>query len=280
VAICSYAQNREDVLIARALPARTGFYIDVGAADPLEHSVTKYFYDLGWSGLNIEPQPGFVERLTADRPRDRTLAMVLSDQPGSLVVHAAPTHPGWATTDASVAATMREHGIALFPYEVPARTLADICAEYAPNQIDFLKIDVEGAEQKVLAGGDFTRWRPRIVLIEATEQGSPRPNHESWEPLILENDYLYATFDGLNRYYVRQEDAHLVPILQVPVNVFDDWYPYEYVRKIVDLEAAVAEERRLSQQLARKVDQQAQTIEAIRTRLLALKRDIGRSVAR
>lgn len=279
MSICSYAQNREDVLLARALPARTGFYIDVGAADPYEHSVTKYFYELGWSGLNIEPQPGFVERLIVDRPRDRTLALVLSDEPGSLVLQAAPTHPGWATTEASVAAAMRGQGIALTPIEVPARTLADVCAEHAPNQIDFLKIDVEGAERKVLAGGDFQRWRPRIVLIEATEQGSPRPNHEGWEPLILENDYLFATFDGLNRYYVRREDAHLIPILQVPVNVFDDWYPFEYVRQITKLEAASAEERRLSQQLAQKVEQQAQTIEAIRTRLMALKRTLGRTVA-
>ncbi len=279
MAICSYAQNREDVLLARALPASTGFYIDVGAADPVELSVTKYFYELGWSGLNIEPQPMYMERLIADRPRDQNLAIVLSDEPGTLVLHRAPTHPGWATVDADVAATMRKQGIAIIPVEVPARTLADLCREYAPATIDFLKIDVEGAEKKVLAGGDFQRWRPRIVLIEATEQGSSQPNHELWESLILEQDYLYATFDGLNRYYVRREDAHLVPILQVPVNVFDDWYPYDLVHRITELEAQAAAERRLSQQLAQKVEQQTQTIEAIRTRLLALKRTLGRTVA-
>ena len=56
----SYAQNNEDVLLWRALGhVRDGFYIDVGANDPVEHSVTKAFYDAGWRGISIEPLPAF-----------------------------------------------------------------------------------------------------------------------------------------------------------------------------------------------------------------------------
>lgn len=278
MAICSYSQNREDVLLARALPGRAGYYIDVGAADPVEHSVTKYFYDLGWSGLNVEPQDDFYRRLTLDRPRDQTLQAVLSDRPGTLVLHVAPTHPGFATTDPRVVAGMKAQGIAVRPVEVPAFTLADVCERYAPADIDFLKIDVEGAEPRVLAGADFRRWRPKVVLVEATEQGSSKTNHEGWEPIILEHDYLFATFDGLNRYYVRAEDAHLVPVLQVPVNVFDDWYPYEYVRRIRELEAEAADQRRTAVAFANKSTQQRQTIDAIRSRLEDLKRALTEAV--
>jgi FkbM family methyltransferase len=275
VAICSFSQNREDVLLARALPGRTGFYIDVGAADPVEHSVTKHFYDLGWSGINVEPQAGFFERLQKDRPRDRNIQAVLSDRPGTLTLHAAPTHPGYATTDPQVLQGMRQQGIAVTPIEVPAYTLADVCEKAVSGEIDFLKIDVEGAEQRVLAGGDFRRWRPKVVLLEATEQGSSKANHEGWEPILLENDYLFATFDGLNRYYVRAESADLAPILQVPVNVFDDWYPYEYARRIQELEAEAADQRRTAVQFANKASQQRQTIDAIRNRLEDLKRALG-----
>ena len=71
----SYAQNFEDVMLARVFAGRnTGFYVDVGAADPVNLSVTKWFYDLGWSGLNIEPNKQLFERLAADRPRDINLA--------------------------------------------------------------------------------------------------------------------------------------------------------------------------------------------------------------
>jgi peptide methionine sulfoxide reductase MsrB len=52
----SYAQNFEDIILWRALKnIKNGFYVDVGAGDPVNHSVTKWFYDQGWSGVNIKP---------------------------------------------------------------------------------------------------------------------------------------------------------------------------------------------------------------------------------
>ena len=70
----SYAQNFEDVVLARLFAGRnSGFYVDVGAADPVNLSVTKWFYDLGWSGLNIEPNKQLFDRLAAHRSRDINL---------------------------------------------------------------------------------------------------------------------------------------------------------------------------------------------------------------
>ena len=57
----SYAQFLEDIQLYRALKEiKNGFYIDVGANHPLDHSVTKLFYEKGWSGINIEPSPELV----------------------------------------------------------------------------------------------------------------------------------------------------------------------------------------------------------------------------
>jgi len=65
--LISYAQNFEDVMLARVFHGRkNGFYVDVGAADPINLSVTKWFYDLGWSGINVEPNRKLFERLAAD----------------------------------------------------------------------------------------------------------------------------------------------------------------------------------------------------------------------
>src|SRR4029077_8609983 len=72
--LISYAQNFEDVMLARGFVGRdTGFYVYVGAADPVNLSVTKWFYDLGCSGLNIEPNKQLFERLAADRSHDINL---------------------------------------------------------------------------------------------------------------------------------------------------------------------------------------------------------------
>ncbi len=271
----SYAQNREDMLLARALPDEKGFYIDIGAAEPLAFSVTKHFYERGWSGVNVEPQDDYFRQIVADRPRDINLQLVVSDKPGTFTLHIAPTHPGWATTCADVAAQMSEQGIALYPREVRAITLAELCAIYVRGTIDFLKIDVEGAERAVLLGGDFYRWRPRIVLLEATVQGSPTPNHHLWEDVILRNDYLFATFDGLNRYYVRAEEPELVPILQVPVNVFDDFAPFEFQSRIWELEAREKNLREIAERVTSEASAAQQELTALRTQLAEVEKTLA-----
>src|SRR5437016_8733750 len=61
-------------MLARVFAGRTdGFYVDVGAGDPSYLSVTKWFYDLGWSGINIEPNRALFANLAAARPRDINL---------------------------------------------------------------------------------------------------------------------------------------------------------------------------------------------------------------
>src|SRR6516164_11044063 len=83
-AIISYAQTREDVLLWRALHSiKRGFYIDVGAHDPTALSVTRAFYDRGWRGINVEPNPLYAERLRKERPRDLTLEVALGHSPGT-----------------------------------------------------------------------------------------------------------------------------------------------------------------------------------------------------
>ena len=76
----SYAQNQEDVMLARALAGTTnGFYIDVGAHDPVIDSVTKMFYDRGGRGINVEPGAIFARLPIGGRQDD--LAMQGLDRP-------------------------------------------------------------------------------------------------------------------------------------------------------------------------------------------------------
>ena len=81
----SYAQNFEDVMLDRVFRGRTdGFYVDVGAMDPVWGSVTKRFYDLGWRGVNVEPVPRFHKALVRGRPCDVNLAVALGRSRGRL----------------------------------------------------------------------------------------------------------------------------------------------------------------------------------------------------
>ncbi len=69
----SYAQNQEDVLLNRVFQGLSdGFYIDVGANDPVVDSVTKLFYDRGWTGINVEPDENCWRRLERSAPTTGT----------------------------------------------------------------------------------------------------------------------------------------------------------------------------------------------------------------
>lgn len=233
----SYAQNREDVLLDRLFPrGLKGFYIDVGANDPVANSVTKHFYDLGWRGVNVEPALSAFERLQELRPRDVNLNLGLSDREDTLTFHEFPPGiSGVSTFSAELAELQQEVGHGSQARPVPVTTLAKICAEHVDGEIDFLSIDVEGHELEVLDGGDWTRWRPRVVVVEATEPATTNPTHDRWEHVLVGAGYAFAAFDGLNRYYVRDEDAHLAAGLATPVNVNDRYVPFEYAKPFEDL---------------------------------------------
>lgn len=220
----SYSQNSEDVLLWRALGhVQDGFYIDVGANDPEEHSVTKAFYDAGWRGISIEPLPSFHQAFLEQRPRDVNLAIAAGSENGELTLYDTPQVRGWASPDQSVAELHRSEGHEVVELTVPVRTLASVCEEYVQGDIHFLKIDVEGFEGEVLRGMDFARWRPWVLVIEATLPNSRATKHAAWEHMVTGQRYRFVWFDGLNRYYVAEEHAELLPHFGIQPNVFDDY---------------------------------------------------------
>jgi hypothetical protein len=104
---------------------------------------------------------------------------------------------------------------------VPVTTLQALCEQHASQTIDFLKIDVEGAERDVLAGGDWQRFRPKVVVLEALAPVTMTPSWEPWEPLLTQHSYRFAFFDSLNRYYVAEEHAALAERLVEPSQSFE-----------------------------------------------------------
>src|SRR5438876_870148 len=231
----SYAQNHEDVVLARALRPddRGGFWVDVGAGDPVVDSVTAAFAERGWQGVNVEPLPREHERLCAARPADANLRVALGATAGlgNLFVEPAENR-GASTMVPKLAERYRADGDEFTPIEVPISTLARVVADHVAGPVDFLKVDVEGFEREVLAGADWSNFRPRVVVMEATVPKSDEPAHEGWEPMLIEVGYRFAMFDGLNRFYAHADEPALVQRLAIPANVFDDFVPYAWAHQV------------------------------------------------
>lgn len=268
----SYAQNAEDVLLRRIFSDHPGgFYIDVGAYDPVSCSITKHFYDLGWHGINVDASPAAFARVAPARPRDINVNVGVSNREGEMTFYEfPPQHAGLSTFSEVEAETHRAAGLTCREHRVTVTTLSRLCEQQAVKEIDFLSIDVEGHEREVLEGADLRRFRPRVVLVEATRPLTTVTSHDRWEHLLLGADYLYATFDGLNRYYVRAENREDAAKLAAPANIFDEFIPFTHWQ---ELEALRAEVERAHEgdtgfiRAARRVEKLARSLRAPATRL-------------
>ena len=223
----SYAQNAEDVVLMRAFANEiSGFYIDVGAWDPVADSVTKAFYDAGWRGINIEPQPERCALFEAERQRDTNLNLAISDAEGTATLLVAKYGPLSTLEPAIIDATNADYAI-VDRISVHTLTLAAVMDAYAPAEtIHFLKIDVEGHEAAVLRGADFRRHRPIVVVVEAVCPTTKAPRWADWEMLLTQAEYHFVLFDGLNRFYVRHERTDLRDAFCCGANCLDGYVTY------------------------------------------------------
>ncbi len=217
----SYAQNFEDVMLWRALKhVENGFYIDVGANDPSDDSVTRAFYKQGWHGINIEPLLSHYADLVRERPRDTNLQCACGASNGEIEIWECDVR-GWGTASAAVVAQHEANGHEGVFHKVPVLPLSEICADNVSSEVHFLKIDVEGFEKSVIEGMDFSRCRPWILVVEATRPNSTAEVHADWEGIVQSSEYVFAYSDGLNRFYVAKEHSELMPALRYPPNVLD-----------------------------------------------------------
>jgi FkbM family methyltransferase len=213
----------EDVLLHRVFAGvEDGTYVDIGAAHPDIHSVTKLFYDLGWSGINIEPQDAYFDLLQSSRPRDLNLKLAVAENSGEKEFFTVVGFEELSSLKMEVAGSMRQLGKEVKVSSVPTASLKEILEQAGIQEVHFLKIDVEGGENEVIAGGDFLTFRPWVIVVEVVAGGVAEPDH-AWVTRLLEARYREVYFDGLNKFFLAEERSSLAGRFDVPVNVLDDY---------------------------------------------------------
>ena len=205
-----YSQYFEDYILSIVFKdVQKGSYIDVGANHPDYSSVTKYFYKKGWRGINIEPIPQAHQMFLNERPGDINLNIGASNRQNEMqfyrIFRKDSKRDVLSTFNKEIFLKTRKDGYNYESIKIPVTTLNQVLNMHPLKEISFINIDVEGHEKQVLEGLDLKKHRPAVFIIEATEPGTSIPSHETWELILLNNNYEFILFDGLNRYYLAND---------------------------------------------------------------------------
>jgi len=219
--LISYAQNFEDVILWRALKhIDRGFYIDVGAQDPITDSVSLLYYERGWRGVHVEPSPYYAAKLRAARPDEEVIEAAISRKPG-VILFFESIGTGLSTCDPALAKKHTDDGFEFRETGASSIALSDVLDRCAGREIHWLKIDVEGFEQEVIDSWLPSNLRPWIVVIESLKPCTYEPTFADWEPRLVGLGYVFVYFDGLNRFYMSEEHPELAGAFGPGPNVFD-----------------------------------------------------------
>lgn len=187
----SYSQEGEDILLSRILETQEkGFYLDIGAHHPTRFSNTYYFYKLGWRGINIDAMPGSMKLFNKIRPHDINLEIAVSDHPSELTYYMFD-EPALNTFDHNLALNYEsQNGIVIIDKKiVKTQRLSEILEVYLPKnqEIDFMSVDVEGLDYQVLNSNDWSKYKPRFILVENLNQSSCETSQDSQVLSFLKN---------------------------------------------------------------------------------------------
>lgn len=204
----SFSQYGEDLLVWELLRREGrrsgGFYVDIGAFDPILYSNTNLLHHRGWCGLNLDLSDEAIARFNQLRPKDRNVLCAVSEKEQEMIFCKYSV----AATNRLLPASSKDRRSLLQeePIEIKmmkALPLAAILDKYLPREarFDFLDIDCEGHDLAVLRSNDWAKYRPFILLVEDTTN---EPDSDIVR-YCLEQGYELAATLFISRIFVRND---------------------------------------------------------------------------
>jgi len=169
----SYSQFNEDIFIKKFFNKRKrkGFYIDIGCHHPFKGNNTYLLYKLGWSGLNIDLSKISIDLFKISRPRDTNINAILSNKRQKIKFYIPNENllSPEITTDYRFSKKLEKHHKNLYKsFSATATTWKSLEKEYKlySNSVELLKIDIEGADFKLLKTINLKKLSPKLIMIE------------------------------------------------------------------------------------------------------------------
>lgn len=206
--------NHLDRKLEKFVDYDNGYFVELGANDGVTQSNSLYFEKhRNWRGLLVEPVPhNFIKcrRNRSTRSDVYCAACVSFSYPQEFVriaysnLMSIPVSMDSDIKDPHAHATKGQgflgQGETVFEFGALAKTLNSLLLDAAaPHLIDFLSLDVEGAELEVLKGIDHEAFRFKFMLVECRDFTRLNTYLEQHGYRFIEalsgQDYLFAAME-------------------------------------------------------------------------------------
>ncbi|HSV40502.1 MAG TPA: FkbM family methyltransferase [Nocardioidaceae bacterium] len=198
----SYSQRFQDLFAWwESGGSSAGFFVEFGALNGKDFSNTFLLERLGWRGVVAEPHPDYLDQVRKNRACHISTKCVYDKSGETVVFRAVKGRPALSSIDGF--GTEDEHSVAREDYDalkVETITLEDLLVEAgAPSEIDFLSIDTEGSELRILQAFDFDRFRIRCISVEHNEH-----QRDALHALLTSKGYVrkWEDLSGHDDWYV------------------------------------------------------------------------------
>jgi FkbM family methyltransferase len=208
----TYSHWGEDRVVMFLLnDKRDGFYVDVGCYHPVLYSNTKLLFDAGWKGVNIDPNPFMIDEFKKARPNDVNLHLAVSDVAGveiDFFLFDRWASSNTASSDFARTVTTSQNVPVRQTLRVKCETLQKIFTEHCIGRtIDFLNVDVEALDLKVLVSNDWERFRPKVVAVEDFEFDYQEPARSAIATFLFSKRYRMVSRNIYSNIFVAEESG-------------------------------------------------------------------------
>ena len=198
--IISYSQTGEDIIIDFLIGAKKikdFTYLDIGANQPVKFNNTYKFYEKGYKGVCIEPDPHIHAALSKKRPKDICLNIGIAGNASSGTDFYIMDNPALNTFSKEEATALEESKLGKIKrlISVPLNTVENVIDEYFIGKSPvFVNLDVEGLDEEILKTFPFNKYRPAIFCIETVHYTSDASSTKRKEIFDLMEEQGYRSF--------------------------------------------------------------------------------------
>ena len=163
----SYSYGGIDSLVLNIFKnQKNGLYLDIGCGHPIKNNNTYLLNKKGWSGINIDLDEENIDLFNSYRKKDVNLATAVSDKEGETDLYFYHSKSALNTISKENADFQKAKVSSI--KKIKTQTINKIIenSPFKDRKIDFLTVDVEGSELAILKNFDFTKYSPKVIVVE------------------------------------------------------------------------------------------------------------------